>query len=470
MSFDTLSVLKELVAFPSVSADSQFKRGLAGARDYLEDKLQSIGFAVEVIETPVHPLLLAERRVNPHAPTVVIYGHYDVQPPDPLDLWDSEPFVAEVRGNRVFGRGAADNKGPVAVYLAVLSDLLEEEPDLDLNLVVLLEGEEEIGSPSFKPVLKKYADRIRGDFVLACDTGSQREDQLTVTTGLRGITCLEVRLKGPGRDLHSGVFGGPVLNPLQALAEICSSLHHPDGTVNVAGFYDEVIEPEDWERREISRIDRSLEDLGKLLGVNDFHTTPGFDAFEAIRLAPTLEFNGMGGGYQGEGSKTVIPREAFVKISCRLVANQDAGRIQQQVVQTIRDRCPPQVELEILKQHNGNPYRVVPPGKPHAPKNQNKFLARAFETTETLSQSLFGRTPLFLREGGSIPIIADIKEVLDMDTLLIGLYLPDDNAHAPNESFHLGMMEKGKKLLQGILRSLPEGRRFAPEERGKSGE
>ena len=454
MSFDALTVLKELVAFPSVSADSQFVRGLTEARNYLEDKLQSIGFDVEVIETPVHPVILAERRVNPDAPTVVIYGHYDVQPPDPLNLWDSDPFVAEVRGDRVYGRGAADNKGPVSVYLAVLSELLEEEPDIDLNLVVLLEGEEEIGSPSFKPVLEKYGARIRGDFVLACDTGSQREDQLTVTTGLRGITCLEVRLKGAERDLHSGIFGGAILNPLQALAEICSSLHHADGTVNVPGFYDQVIEAEEWERGEISRIDRSEDELTQFLGVKSFYTPPTYDPFEAMRLAPTLEFNGMGGGYQGEGSKTVIPSEAFAKISCRLAPNQDAGQVQGQVAQTIRDRCPPQMKLEILMQHNGNPYRVVPPGKPQAPQNQNKFLARAFGATESLSESLFGKSPVFLREGGSIPIIADIKEALGMDTLLIGLYLPADNAHAPNESFHLGMMGKGEKLLKGVLKSV----------------
>ncbi len=456
MSLDPVSILKELVAFPSVSADSQFKQGLSDAWSYLEDKLQSIGFTVEVIETPVHPILLAERLVNPDAPKVVIYGHYDVQPPDPLDLWESEPFKAEVRGNRIYGRGAADNKGPVAVYLAALSELLEEAPDFSLNLVILLEGEEEIGSPSLKPVLQNYDDRIRGDFVLACDTGSQREDQLTVTTGLRGITCIEARLKGADRDVHSGIFGGSILNPIQALAEICTSLHHPDGTVNVAGFYDEVIEVDDWERNEISRIDRSLEEERVFLGVKDFFTPPGFSVFEAIRLAPTLEFNGLGGGYQGEGSKTVIPSEAFVKISCRLVANQDAQHIQRQLIQTIRDRCPPQMELEILTEHSGNPYLVVPPGKPNTPKNLNKFLAQAFEITANRSERLFGRAPLFLREGGSIPIIGDIKEVLDMDTLLIGLYLPEDNAHAPNESFHLGMMSKGTNLLKDILRSLAE--------------
>jgi acetylornithine deacetylase/succinyl-diaminopimelate desuccinylase-like protein len=451
MILDPLTVLKDLVRFPSVSADSAYKQGLADTRDYLEAQLKSIGFAVEIIRTPGQPIILAERLVRPDAPKVVIYGHYDVQPPDPLDLWKSAPFEPEVRGDRIYGRGAADNKGPVSVYLGAISELLDEQPELPLNLVILLEGEEEIGSPSFVPVLKKYAERIRGDFVFACDTGSLRQDQLSVTIGLRGISCLEVRLEGARQDLHSGLYGGAIMNPIHALADICHSLHNSDGTINVPGFYDNIDDIEQWERDEMVRAGEGLEELKAFLGVNDFYTAPGLKPSEAPRLAPTLEFNGIGGGYQGQGSKTVIPSKAFVKISCRLVADQEPDRIQKLLIQAIQERCPRQMKLSFEMEHNGNPYLVVPPGKPNTPVDQNRFLAKAFQTNEIHGEAIFGKRPVYLREGGSIPIIGDIKKILGMDTLLVGLYLPEDGMHAPNESFNLTMMSRGKELIKRVF-------------------
>ncbi len=454
MTLDPLDVLKDLVRFPSVSADSAFKQGLIEVQQYLQSKLKSLGFEVDILKTEGNPIILAERLVEIDAPKLVIYGHYDVQPPDPLDLWDSAPFEPEVRGNRIYGRGAADNKGPIAVYLAALSELLSENPDLPLNLSVLLEGEEEIGSPSFGPALKVHGERIRGDMVLVCDTGSLRPDQLAVTTGLRGITCIEVNLKGADRDFHSGIVGGSILNPIHALVDICSSLHNPDGIINVPGFYDSIVEVEDWEREELAQLGNDLEEHKKFLGVKDFFTPPELNAFEATRFAPTLEFNGIKGGYQGEGSKTVIPSEAFVKISCRLVADQMADDIQQILMDTIRDRCPKQMDLSFEVEHNGNPYKVVPLGKPNSPDDQSPVLTRAFKLNEKHSKSLFGKKPVYLREGGSIPIIGDIKDILGMDTLMLGLYLPEDGAHAPNESFDLGMMSKGKELIKRLLEDL----------------
>lgn len=456
MILDPLAVLKDLVRFPSVSADSAYKQGLHDTRDYLESQLKAIGFEVEVIRTPGNPIILAEHLVNPSAPKVVIYGHYDVQPPDPLDLWESSPFEPEVRGDRIYGRGAADNKGPVSVYLGAISELLSEQPDLLLNLVLLLEGEEEIGSPSFVPVLEKYADRIRGDFVFACDTGSLKQDQLTVTTGLRGISALEVKLEGANRDFHSGLFGGAILNPIHALADICHSLHNPDGTINVPGFYDGIEEPEDWEKDELSRAGQTLEELQAFTGVKEFFPPPGMTALEAPRLAPTLEFNGIGGGYQGEGGKTVIPSKAFVKISCRLVAWQDPTRIQKLLVKAIEERCPLQVKLSFEMEHNGSPYLVVPPGKPNTPVDQNPVLAKAFRSNEKFGEQIFGKRPVYLREGGSIPIIGEIKRILGMDTFMVGLYLPEDGMHAPNESFNLTMMSRGKELIKQVLADLAQ--------------
>jgi acetylornithine deacetylase/succinyl-diaminopimelate desuccinylase-like protein len=456
MELDALETLKKLVSYPSISADSAYKQGLKDARDFLQDTLQSMGFKVESIETDLHPILFAERRPHPDAPTVMIYGHYDVQPADPFELWDTDPFKPTVKDGRIYGRGAADNKGPVSMLLAVVSQILTEQPDLPLNLCFLLEGEEEIGSPSFKPVLEAYKERFKADFLLACDSGSQKSDQIVVTAGLRGITCLEVKVKGPHKDLHSGVYGGAVLNPIKALMDICQSLHNEDGTVNIPGFYDKVLPVENWEREELKQMNLDEQELKEFLKVPEFMFKKGFSPFEAIRFGPTLEYNGVWGGYQGEGSKTIIPSEANVKISCRLVADQDPLEIQELVIKTIAERAPKGVELEFIRDHNGKAYLVVPPGRPNTPPDQNEVLAKAFQLTEKLSESEFGKPAVYLREGGSIPIINDIKDVLGLDTLLIGFYLPDDGYHAPNESFSLEMMEKGQKLLKRLFEGISD--------------
>lgn len=454
MALNALETLKTLVRFPSVSTDPTRKAALLDTKDFLVDTLAGMGFATETLETQGHPIVLAERKVAETAPTVVIYGHYDVQPEDPVQLWESAPFEPTVKGDRIYGRGAADNKGPVAVLLAAVSHLLEQQPSLPLNLTFLLEGEEEIGSPSFKPVLDRLKHRLRGDFLLACDTGSQKNDQIVVTAGLRGITCLEFKVKGARKDLHSGIYGGAVLNPIKALMDICHSLHNADGTVNVPGFYDDVLPVQQWERDELEKLGLDLDAYQDFLGVPGFFEQAGLSPLEATRYAPTLEYNGVWGGYQGEGSKTVIPCEASVKISCRLVARQDPDKIQDLVIQAIRERCPKGVSLEIKKDHNGAAYLVVPPGKPNTATDLNPVLARAFHLTDALSAECFGKPAVFMREGGSIPIIHDIKEILGLDSLLIGLYLPEDGYHAPNESFSLEMMEKGQQMIERLLAGL----------------
>ena len=456
MILDALETLKTLVGFQSVSADSAYKGGLLSAVEYLTQTLGNIGFQVEVIETTGQPIILAERINRVDAPTVIIYGHYDVQPVDPIALWESDPFVAEIRGDRIYGRGAADNKGPVSAMLAVVSKLYAENPDRPLNIRFLLEGEEEIGSPSFAKVLEDYKDRLKGDFVLACDSGSQTDDQIVITAGLRGITCFEVKAVGPTKDLHSGVYGGAVLNPLMALIDLCHSMHNPDGTVNVPGFYDAVLPVEDWEREELRNLGLKDEELKDFLGVPALFQQPNLTPNEAIRFAPTLEFNGFWGGYQGEGSKTVIPKEASVKISCRLVAEQDPEAIKELVIKAFEDRCPDGVRLEFKRDHDGHAYLVVPPGKPNTDPDLNPVLAKAFLLTEQLSETEFGKKSCYTREGGSIPIIKDIKDILGLDSLLIGLYLPEDGMHAPNESFSLKMLEKGQVLIEKLLSGLEQ--------------
>ncbi|MFU8849208.1 MAG: M20/M25/M40 family metallo-hydrolase [Opitutales bacterium] len=438
-----------------MSTDPAFAEGMEGARDFATGLLEQLGFQVERVETDLHPILYAERIRNPDWPHVVLYGHYDVQPPDPLNRWTSEPFEPEVRDGRLYGRGAADNKGPTIVHMAALARILEKFPELPLNFSYVIEGEEEIGSPSMAKFFDSHGERLsRADFLLVSDTGSPNAEQIVITTALRGLVDLEIKLKGAKSDLHSGIHGGAVYNPLQALAEICASLHNPDGSVNVPGFYDDVLPIHDWEREQLTGYPETEESYGQMLGVRGFFPADGLSPLEAVRFGPTLEFNGIGGGYQGEGSKTVIPSEAFAKITCRLVADQDPARIQAAVIAAIEARCPDAVELSIRQGGSGKPYMVVPPGRPNTPDDQPESLARAFKSAESAITETFGRAPLFLREGGSIPVIADFKHRAGLDSLMIGLFTPLDNLHAPDESFDLSIMENAiaafEKIILGI--------------------
>jgi acetylornithine deacetylase/succinyl-diaminopimelate desuccinylase-like protein len=386
---------------------------------------------------------------------VIIYGLYDVQPADPLDLWDSPAFEPEIREGRIYGRGTADNKGPLMTHIAAVGNLLEKEPDLPLRITFMLEGEEEMGSPSFPKFLAEYKEQLsEADLVFLSDTGIPSEDQVVITCGLRGLVLCEVHVTGSKSDLHSGLHGGVLRNPIQALTELCASLHQPNGWVDIPGFYDDVLDVEQWEKDELKKLGGDTESYREFLGIQKFHTAEGFDPFEAIRFMPTLDFNGIGGGYQGAGSKTVIPSKAMVKISCRLVANQDPDKIRQQLYQTIRDRMPDDVTYEIIDDHSGVPYVVVPPDRTNTPTDQSPVLADAFRAAEVAVKDVFGQPPLYLREGGSVPIIADIKKVLGLDSVMLGLFLPEDNLHAPNESFKLSVMERGMKVSEQVLRQL----------------
>ena len=457
MIHDPIEALTNYVRCPSVSADSSYADGLKAAREFAAGQLEDLGFEVDIIKTPKHPIIFAERGGDPSWPCVLIYGHYDVQPADPFELWDSPAFEPRVRDGRIFGRGSADNKGPQIVHMTALGRVLTKHPELPLRIKYLIEGEEEIGSPSFKGFLNEHKNRLAADMVLVSDTGSPSPEQIVVTTGLRGLAGFEVKVRGPKSDLHSGVHGGAVMNPLQALMQICSSLHGPDGRVNVPGFYDDVLPVFQWEQDELARMPTTLEEYKDFLGVPEFHSADGYTPFEALRFGPTLEFNGVGGGYQGEGKKTVIPSEAFAKISCRLVPNQKGCDIAELVMKAIRDRCPPSVTVEVSDPEMGDPYLVVPPGHENTPSDQSPFFARAFTHAEKSIKGSFGTKPIYLREGGSIPIISDLKEVVGLDSLLIGLFTPEDNLHAPNESFHLGILEKAISAFEKFFVDLASG-------------
>jgi acetylornithine deacetylase/succinyl-diaminopimelate desuccinylase-like protein len=386
---------------------------------------------------------------------VIIYGHYDVQPADPLNLWQTAPFEPTERNGRLYGRGAADNKGPLMVHISAVARLLAQNPRIPLRITFMIEGEEEMGSPSFPAFLKQYQGELRqADLVYLSDTGIVSEQQVTVTCGLRGLMLCDVEVTGAKSDLHSGLHGGVIRNPIQAVAELCASLHTPDGRVNIDGFYDDVLDVEPWERAELAKLGQSEQQYREFLGVPAFHVPPGYTPFEAVRFLPTLEFNGIGGGYQGEGTKTVIPSKAFVKLSCRLVANQTPEKIRELVYRAIRERMPKDVSFRIIDEHQGTPYIVVPPDRSNTPANQPPLLAKAFRAVDAAVTEVFGRKPLYLREGGSVPIIGDIKRVLGLDSVMLGLFLPEDNLHAPNESFNLSVMRKGIAASEKILATL----------------
>ena len=449
---DPVEALKRYVSHPSVSADPSFSDGVAGARDCACSMLRELGFSVDLVETPIHPVIVATRG-DPSWPGLVIYGHYDVQPPDPLNLWSADPFEAVQRDGRLYGRGAADNKGPQIVHMAALARALQKNPDLPLRITYLIEGEEEIGSPSFRKFLEDGKERLKGDFLLVSDTGSPTTDQIVITTALRGLVELEIKVKGPKSDLHSGIYGGAVYNPLHALSEIIASLHNEDGSVNVPGFYDGVSKIEPWEHEELKRYPMNLSEYQSMLEVPGFYQPRGFSPLEAVRFEPTLEINGMGGGYQGEGTKTIIPSEAFAKITCRLVAGQKGDEVQDQVVKAIEDRCPEGVTLELRRGCFANAYSIIPPNKSEATECTD-FLRNAFSVTDSAIKKQFGNSPLYLREGGSIPVIADFKNRSGLEAMMVGLFTPEDNLHAPNESFDLDLMNKATATFAEIFRSL----------------
>lgn len=453
MRMNIVEVVKEYVRFPSVSADPAFADGVKGTYEYLAALLNRAGAKSEIVPTSGNPVVIgrlnADRADLPH---IVIYGHYDVQPVDPLELWETPPFDPVERDGRLYGRGTADNKGPHAISVVALANLLARRPDLPLRLTFVFEGEEEIGSTHFGEFLAARKDELStGDFVLLSDTSSPSENEVAITIGLRGMVGLELNVFGPNSDLHSGLHGGAVVNPIQALAEVCASLHNPDGSVNVPGFYDGVRAPAQWERDEFARFPQSEEDYKKFLGVDALYRQPGYAPLECARFAPTLEFNGIGGGYQGTGSKTIVPAKAFAKITCRLVPGQDPADIRGKVSAAILERMPAGVRATLTPMQGNPAYFVCPPHRPNTPADMNPSLARAFDAAEKIVTEKFGNAPIYTREGGSIGIIEDFRRETGMDSLMIGFFTADSKIHAPNESANIAMLEKGVATYEAIF-------------------
>lgn len=440
-----MSKLDDLFAFlsiPSVSAVAEYAPEVERCADFLVTKLASLGFDAVKHMTDIHPIVVAHSPKVEGAPTVLIYGHYDVMPVDPLNEWLSDPFKPEVRDGRVYARGASDDKGEIMAHILGVEEIIRKDGALPLNVIFLLEGEEERGSTSLFEFMQKpeAKELLACDVIVVSDTGMAAPDVPSLSYGLKGLCCFELEVSAPSMDLHSGVFGGAVANPITTLCEMVASTHDADNHVTVEGFYDGVSDIAEWERESWRRVPgMSNDELAELTGVPELRTETGYTGAECVYARPTFELNGISGGYEGEGSKTVIPTKALAKMSCRLVPGQDPEDILDKVEAHFRKVCPPSVRMKFTRQHGGEAYL----SDPHSA--WGKAAQKALEMT-------FGNPPVLVREGGSIPIIAEVSKVLGKDAIFLGMDLPDARIHSPNENMRVEIFEKGICMAENLLR------------------
>ena len=437
--------LCEYVRFPSVSAQPQHQADMGACAEWMAQRCRRAGLEARICPTPGHPILWARTPRTPGKtrPHFLVYGHYDVQPAEPLDLWKTPPFEPRLEKGAIFARGASDNKGQHLAHLQAVEAYLQTGTELPCDLTFLIEGEEEVGSRNLASFLSQHRSDLSCDAVVISDTGLPSPKHPALTYALRGIAALEVKVTGPSRDLHSGLYGGSVDNPAMALCQLLGQLRDAQGRITVPGLYDDVVALTAFERRQLARLPIREPQYRRFLGVPALFGEKGFTSTERRSARPTLEINGLTSGYQGEGSKTIIPAWASAKLTLRLVPNQRPERIIRQVTRHLKALCPPTVRLQITAGHGGDPYLVSPEGL------QAQAALRALKKA-------FGRDPVLLREGGSIPIVTDFKKILGADTLLLGLALPDDNAHSPNEKFDLGMYRQGRVLSAWLWQELTQ--------------
>jgi len=435
-----LSELIEFLKIPSISADSAFNEDVMITARWVADALKSAGCdRVDLYETKGFPVVFGEKVVDPSLPTVLVYGHYDVQPPDPLNLWDSPPFEPVIKETSVhpegaiFARGACDDKGQVFMHVKALEYMVSRN-ELPCNVKFMIEGEEEVGSDNLGPFVKEHKEMLSCDVILISDTGIIANDTPTITTGLRGLSYVEVEVTGPNRDLHSGIYGGAVPNPINILSGMIASLHDEQGRITIPEFYDQVEVISDEERREMAKAPFDLNEFKKTLDIADVHGEQGYSTPERVSIRPTLDVNGIWGGYTGEGAKTVIASKAFAKISMRLVPHQDHQQITELFTRHFTSIAPQGVQVKVSPHHGGTPY-VTPTDNPG-------FMAasRAMEHT-------FGKKPIPQRTGGSIPIVALFEQELGSKSILMGFGLDSDAIHSPNEHFGLWNFFKGIETI-----------------------
>lgn len=440
---ESVRQLCDYASIPSVSAQPAHSQDMDKCSRWLQQHCNSIGLETRLYSTPGYPVLIAKtpRAGSSRKPHFLVYGHYDVQPPEPFELWKSPPFEPRIEGKNLYARGASDNKGQHFAHLKAVEAYMKTGTELPCDLTFLIEGEEETGSGHLPKFLRQNRNLLKCDAVVISDNGIPSLKHPTLTYALRGIAALEIRLDGPSRDLHSGIYGGSLENPAMALCQMLAQLRDKNGRITIPGFYDDVIPLSRYEREQFKRLPHDEEKYRKFLGVPELFGEKGYTSTERRTARPTLEINGLTSGYQGDGSKTIVPAWATAKLTFRLVADQDPKRILKLVCEHLQKICLPTVRLKMEKGHSGAPYMVSP---------QSTYAQAAMRALETA----FHQKPLMAREGGSIPIVTEIKKILGADTLLLGLGLPDDNVHSPNEKFSLEAFEKGKWMSANLWRKL----------------
>ncbi len=438
-----LNELRDFIAIPSISTGEENKNEVARCANWVGEHLKSIGMQnVQIFPTEGHPVVYADWLGMPGKPTILIYGHYDVQPVDPVDLWESPPFEATVRGENLYGRGTADDKGQVFIHFKAVEAYMKNTGSLPVNIKMMIEGEEEVGSKNLPKFLKEKKDLLKADFIVVSDSSMFAKGIPSICYGLRGLSYMQIDLVGPNGDLHSGSFGGSVHNPIQALTEIVASLHDKHGRITIPGFYKDVRKLTKEERKAFKKLPWSDKKYAKNLGLKALYGEKGFTTLERLWARPTLECNGIWGGFTGEGAKTVLPSKASAKISMRLVPDQRSDKIAKLFQKHIEKITPKTVSVTVQNLHGGEA-AITPIDSPGV-----KAAVAALEKG-------FKKKPLYQREGGSIPIVVDFKEILELDTVLLGFGLPDENAHAPNEFLNLDNFFGGIRTVAYLFNELP---------------
>lgn len=430
-----LDDLKEFVSIPSISTDISAKADMLRAAEWVASRLKKLDIEnITIFPTKGHPVVYGEYlKAGKDKPVVLIYGHYDVQPAEPLELWHTPAFEPTQVGDNLYGRGASDMKGQITASLQAIEAIVRTG-SLPVNVKFMIEGEEEIGSPNLEDFIKNHAELLSCDFTLNPDTGMIAPDVPTITYGLRGLAYFELRVYGPSQDLHSGLFGGAVHNPAQVLCDLIAGMHDAQGQVTLPGFYDRVLPLDAEERAELARLPMNDQFFLEQTGVPKLYGEAGYTAIEQVGARPTLEVNGLLSGFTGEGSKTVLPAHAMAKISMRLVPNQKPAEVHQQLISYLKEHAPDTVRWEVT-QMAGGIASITDRNIPGV-----KAISQALEET-------FGARPVFRREGGSVPVTAQIQEILGAESVLTGFGLPDDNLHAPNEKLHLPTYYRGIEAL-----------------------
>ncbi|MGK7370270.1 MAG: dipeptidase [Candidatus Halalkalibacterium sp. M3_1C_030] len=436
--------LFELLRIPSISTNSEHKEDVLDAARYLVDRLNALDLdRVELFETDGNPIVFAELISDESKPTVLVYGHYDVQPPEPVGKWESPPFEPTVRNGNIYARGASDDKGQSFTHVKALEAYRKTDTDFPVNIKFIFEGEEEIGSPHLVPFINEHKDMLECDMVLISDTAMFAEDTPSLTYGLRGLAYMEVHVAGPNRDLHSGVYGGAVENPANVLANIIAKLKNDEGVIQIPGFYDDVIELDEEEREAYEKLPFDEESFKKDLGLDALHGESGYSTLERTSARPSLDVNGLWGGYQGEGAKTVLPAEAGAKISMRLVPDQDPKKIARMFKEYVESLAPKTVEVSVSEHHGGHPAIT-------------DLSFYGLQAAAEAFKEVYEKEPLFTREGGSIPIVADFENVLGAQSILMGFGLNSDAIHSPNEKFALKDFYRGIETSAKFFELLPK--------------